>query len=480
MNNPQGFLTITQKPPKTRPPAKRIRDWKELYLKSSEKTVRAQAERCMDCGVPFCHTGCPLVNLIPEWNILVYNKNWQAAYNRLSLTNNFPEFTGTLCPAPCEPACVLGINEKPVTIKQIELAIIEKAFKAGWVRPRRPFRRNGMNVAVVGSGPAGLTVAQELNRKGYRVTVYEQAPRPGGLLRYGIPEFKMEKWRFERRLVLLEQEGIRFKANVQVGVDISARTLGRKYSAVVLAIGSTAQRDLPIPGRDLDNIYFAREYLTQQNRRLERPRRKPLRPMIGARGKRVVVIGGGDTGSDCLGTAHRQGARSVIQLQHRSAPPEHRSADNPWPEWPRTFILSSSQEEGGSREFALETKAFLGKNGAVAGLSVVRVAGKKNAEGKLVEIPGTPLTIKADLVLLALGYTGPETAGVVRELGLNLTAQGTIATNRRGMTSQPGIFATGDAVRGQSLVVWAIAEGRKTAEAVHAYLRVRPRGNGAR
>jgi glutamate synthase (NADPH) small chain len=489
MNNPKGFLEIKQEQPEKRPVATRVRDWKEIYKKSSEEKVQTQAKRCMDCGVPFCHARCPLGNLIPEWNEFVRNGNWHEAYERLVRTNNFPDFTGVLCPAPCEAACVLSINGKAVTIKQIELAIIEKAFAEGWVQPVLPSKRNGMRVAIIGSGPAGLAAAQELNKKGYTVTVFERDAQIGGLLRYGIPEFKLEKWRLDRRLDLLRKEGIIFQPDTTIGVDLSSKDLQKKFDAVVLAIGSTTPRDALIPGRDLQGIHFAMEYLTAQNRRLEEAGGS-LRMAGGtmtsystshklrAKDMHVVVIGGGDTGADCVGTAIRQGATSVTQLQHRPAPPSTRLSDNPWPEWPRILTVSSSQEEGGKMKFGIETKEFIGTNGHVTGIRVSTVTEKKDEKGKrsLIEIPGTEYIIKADLVLLAMGYTGSEKNGIVKEFNLQLTTRGTIMTDAQKMTSHKGVFAAGDAVRGQSLIVWAIAEGRNVAEGVDGFLTKKGKG----
>lgn len=460
MSNPKGFLEIERKPTKYRPVRERIKDWKEVSVKPDDKDVSEQAGRCMQCGVPFCHFSCPLGNLIPEWNSLVYENKWKEAYERLSLTNNFPEFTGLLCPALCEPSCVLGISQKPVTIKQIELAIIDKAFKEGWVKPVKPFKRTGKKVAVIGSGPAGLSAASRLNRYGHRVTIFEQDKKIGGLLRYGIPGFKMEQWRLDRRIKLLEQEEILFKPNSKAGTDISMEELEKKFDAVILATGASRPRDLEISGRNLEGIYFAMEYLKGDK-------------SITANNKNVIVIGGGDTGSDCMGTALRQKAGSVTQLQYHPALPEKRSRDNPWPLWPKVFTVSSSQEEGGKMEFSVVTNSFSGRNGKVTGICVAKGMEEKEGKGKrkVVPVPGSDYEIPADLVLLAMGFTGPDTSGLISELGLELTPRGTIQTDDHKMTNKKGIFAAGDASRGQSLIVYAIAEGRQTAKYVDEFLQ---------
>ena len=454
-----------------RPVEERLRDWHEVYLPPPTELVQSQASRCMDCGIPFCQSGCPLGNLIPEWNDLVHRDDWKQAAKRLHATNNFPEFTGKLCPAPCEAACVLNINADPVTIKQIELAIIERAFEEGWVTPRPPATRTGKRVAVIGSGPAGLAAAQQLNWAGHEVTVYERDDRIGGLLRYGIPDFKMEKTLLDRRLALMEEEGIVFQPNANIGVDLSAAQLVIEHDAVVLAIGATKPRDLPLPGRDLKGVYFAMDYLPLQNRLLAGDELDEGH-YISAEGKHVVIIGGGDTGADCLGTAHRQGAASVTQLEALPTPPETRSPDNPWPQWPRIFQLSPAHEEGGVLEFAVLTQEFLGSEGKVEALRARRATLIRDEDGRsyLTELVDTDFEIPADLVLLAIGYTGPATGDVVSDLGLNLTERGAIATDRAKMTSRPGVFAAGDAARGQSLIVTAIAEGRQAAASVDHYL----------
>jgi glutamate synthase (NADPH/NADH) small chain len=425
----------------------------------------------MDCGVPFCHQACPLGNLIPDWNDLVYRDHWQEALQRLLATNNFPEFTGKLCPAPCEGSCVLGINDDPVAIKPVELAIIERGWDEGWVVPEPPAVRTGKRVAVVGSGPAGLACAAQLNRAGHWVTVFERSDRIGGLLRYGIPEFKMEKRFLDRRLALLEKEGVVFRTNAHVGVTLPVRELLREFDAVVLACGAGQPRDLPVPGRELRGIHFAMEYLTLQNRRCEGDV-IPDDAFITARDKRVVIIGGGDTGADCLGTAHRQGARSVHQLELLPRPPDTRAPDNPWPQWPNIFRVSSAHEEGGERLYSVSTQRFLGDDrGHVRGLEAVRV--EMVREGGRVEfrpVPGSAFVLDADLVLLAMGFVGPERAGPIQELGLRLTERGTVWRDENWMTSVPGVFTCGDMQRGQSLIVWALAEGRSCARGVDRYL----------
>ncbi len=471
MGKPTGFVEFRRAKWPARPVAERIRDWKEVYLPFPEADLKIQAARCMDCGVPFCHQGCPLGNLIPDWNDLVYRDRWAEAIERLHATNNFPEFTGKLCPAPCEGSCVLGINDDPVTIKAAELAIIEHAFEHGWVAPRPPAVRTGKRVAVVGSGPAGLAAAQQLNRAGHWVTVFERADRIGGLLRYGIPEFKMEKRFLDRRLALMEKEGIAFQPNADIGVTVPVAELRREFDALVLACGAGQPRDLPVPGRELRGIHFAMEYLTLQNRRCEGDT-IPDEAFITARDKRVVIIGGGDTGADCLGTVHRQGARSVHQFELLPRPPDTRAPDNPWPQWPNIFRVSSAHEEGGERWYSVSTQRFLGDaQGRVRALEAVRV--EMVREGGRVTfrpLPGTEFTLEVDLVLLAMGFLGPERRGPIEELGLRLTERGTVWRDENWMTSVPGVFTCGDMQRGQSLIVWAIAEGRSCARGVDLYL----------
>ena len=424
----------------------------------------------MDCGIPFCHQGCPLGNLIPDWNDLVYRDRWRSAIDRLHMTNNFPEFTGKLCPAPCEGACVLGINDDPVTIKSIEASIIDRAWDEGWVTPQPPSSRTWKKVAIIGSGPAGLAAADQLNRAGHSVAVFEKSDRIGGLLRYGIPEFKMEKRFLDRRLALLAAEGVIFRAGIDVGVDVPVSRILADYDAVLLAAGAGQPRDLPVPGRDLQGVHFAMEYLTLQNRRNEGDE-IPDSAFISAAGKHVVIIGGGDTGADCLGTAHRQGALSVHQLELMPMPPETRASNNPWPEWPQVFRVSSAHEEGGERLYAVSTQQFLGENGHVRALQAVRVE-PAQADGRLqlLPVPGSEFEIKADLVLLAMGFTGPEESRLLRDLGVSRTARGNVGRDARWMTNVDKVFTAGDMQRGQSLIVWAIAEGRSAARAIDEYL----------
>ena len=471
MGKPTGFIEIRRSKPHARPIELRVRDWKEVYLAEAEADMRQQGARCMDCGIPFCHQGCPLGNLIPDWNDLVFRNRWQAANERLHATNNFPEFTGRLCPAPCEGSCVLGINDDPVTIKSIELAIVERAFEEGWIHVRPPALRTGRTVAVVGSGPAGLAAADQLNRAGHTVTVFERADRIGGLLRYGIPEFKLEKRLLDRRLALMEQEGVVFRAGVEIGTDLPASALREQFDAVVLCGGATAPRDLPIPGRDLRGIHFAVDYLTQQNRRCEGDECAEA-DIISAAGKHVVIIGGGDTGADCLGTAHRQGAASVAQFELMARPPDLRAADNPWPLWPAIFRSSAAHEEGGERVYSVSTERFLADgDGRVAALQAVR--GETVREGgriRFVPLPGSAFQVQADLVLLAMGFLGPERGSLLSQLGVRMTERGTVWRDDNWMTSERGVFTAGDMQRGQSLIVWAIADGRGAARGVDAYL----------
>ena len=466
MGNPKGFLEIGRVGFERRPVEERIQDWNEVYKEFPEDKLKAQASRCMDCGVPFCHQGCPLGNIIPDWNDLVYRGQWQEALLRLLATNNFPEFTGRLCPAPCEGSCVLGINADPVTIKNIEVMIIDRAFKEGIVRPRRPVRRTGKAVAIVGSGPAGLAAAAQLNQAGHWVTVYERDDRIGGLLRYGIPEFKMEKKILDRRLNIMLEEGVVFRTNANVGVNVSVEELRREFDAILLAGGATAPRDLQVPGRELKGVYFAMEFLPLQNKRCEGDN-IPDADFISAKDQRVVIIGGGDTGADCLGTVHRQGCRSVVQFEILPKPPGERAADNPWPNWPNIFRTSSAHEEGGGREYCVLTTKLTGRNGHVEQLHVIRV----EFEGRnMREIPGTEFTIDADLVLLAMGFLGPEKKGMLDQLGVVINERGNVATNAEKMTNIPGVFAAGDMSRGQSLIVWAIREGRQAARFIDKYL----------
>ena len=470
MGKVTGFLEFARHKPHTRPVEERVRDWREVYVPYAEPELRDQGARCMDCSIPFCHQGCPLGNLIPEWNDLVYRGRWREAIDRLLATNNFPEFTGRLCPAPCEGACVLAINSDPVTIKSVENAIIERAFDEGWVAPQPPLERTGRRVAVVGSGPAGLAAADQLNKAGHLVTVFERADRIGGLLRYGIPEFKMEKRILDRRLGVLEAEGIVFRAGADIGLNVPVEDLRRDFEAIVLAGGATAPRDLPVPGRNLGGIHFAMDYLTQQNRRCEGDAIDE--PLITAHGKRVVIIGGGDTGADCLGTAHRQGAKSVHQFELLPRPPAERLADNPWPEWPNIFRVSPANEEGGDRVYAVSTERFTGnEQGQVRTLHAGQVRRvRENGRSRFEQVPGSGFEMEVDLVLLAMGFTGPERNGLLSSLGVRLTDRGNVWRDERWMTSVPGVFTAGDMQRGQSLIVWAIAEGRSAAKGVDLYL----------
>jgi glutamate synthase (NADPH/NADH) small chain len=471
MGKPTGFLEIGRELPERRPVAERVKDWREINRELPEEKVRAQGARCMNCGIPFCHKGCPLGNIIPDWNDLVYRNRWREALDRLLATNNFPEFTGRLCPAPCEGSCVLGINADPVTIKQIELEIVEHAFREGWIVPEPPLVRTGKSVAVVGSGPCGLAAADQLNRAGHRVTVLERADRIGGLLRYGIPEFKLEKGILDRRLNLMAAEGVTFRPNAEVGVNLSVEALRSEFDAILLAAGATLPRDLTVPGRELDGIHFAMEYLPQANRRCEGDT-VPEAACISAKGKRVVIIGGGDTGADCLGTAHRQGAASVTQFELLPRPPASRTLDNPWPLWPNIFRVSTAHEEGGERDYCISTHHFSGDEGRVKRLHGVRVEFTPGPNGRptMRELPGTEFEMDVDLVFLAMGFLGPERNTMLAQLGVAITARGTVAADANKMTDIPGIFAAGDTARGQSLVVWAIAEGRQAARGMDAYL----------
>jgi glutamate synthase (NADPH) small chain len=466
-----GFLEIQRKKWPTRPVTERIHDWREVYLPFPDADLKKQAARCMDCGVPFCHQGCPLGNIIPDWNDLVYRDRWRDAIDRLHATNNFPEWTGRLCPAPCEGSCVLGINDDPVTIKAVEVSIVEHAFEAGWVAPELAAKRTGKKVAVVGSGPAGLAAAQQLARAGHAVIVFERSDRIGGLLRYGIPEFKMEKKFLDRRLRLMEKEGVVFQAGADVGGTLPVDELRREFDALVLACGAGLPRDLPVPGRELAGVHFAMEYLTLQNKRCEGDPIADDR-FITARDKHVVIIGGGDTGADCLGTVHRQGAKSVHQFELLPRPPDTRAAENPWPQWPNVFRVSSAHEEGGERVYAVSTQRLTGDaSGHVRALEAVKVDMVREG-GRLDFRPlaGTEFTLPADLVLLAMGFLGAERKGLVESLGVELTERGNVTRDANWMTSVPGVFTCGDMQRGQSLIVWAIAEGRSAARGVDRYL----------
>jgi glutamate synthase (NADPH/NADH) small chain len=466
MGKTTGFLEYSRELPERRPVIERVNDWFEIYQDFPQTKIQQQGARCMDCGVPFCHTGCPVNNHIPNWNDLVYRGRWHEAVRRLHATNNFPEFTGRICPAPCESACVLGINAPAVTIKNIEKTIIDRAFAEGWILPEPPEVETGKKVAVIGSGPAGLAAAQQLRRAGHSVTVYEKADRIGGLLRYGIPNFKLEKHLVDRRVAQMEAEGVRFVTSAHVGVTVSVEQLRSEYDAILLAGGAEQPRDLRVPGRELKGIHFAMDFLPQQNRRnanLEMHGEE-----IVATGKHVVIIGGGDTGADCLGTSHRQKANSVRQFELLPMPPQDRAAQTPWPLWPLQLRTESSHEEGGDRQWSVATTSFTGdEHGNVQQLHGVSIGPPPTFE----PIAGTEFTIEADLVLLAMGFTGPVRNGMLEQLGVGLDARGNVHTDANSMSSVSGVFAAGDMRRGQSLVVWAIAEGRKAAVGVDAYLR---------
>lgn len=473
MGKPTGFLEFTRTLPSKRPVAERVGDYREFVNRFTAQQAQEQSARCMNCGVPFCHSGCPLGNVIPEFNDAVYREQWGEAYDILSSTNNFPEFTGRICPAPCESACVLGIHQPPVTIEEIEKHIIEMAFDKGLVQARKPVLRSGKKVAVIGSGPAGLAAAAQLNQAGHLVTVFERDDKPGGLLRYGIPDFKLEKWVIDRRIALLEEEGIQFRCNAYVGENTGLNDLFREYHAIVLAIGSTIPRNLDIPGRELKGVHYAMDYLKQQNQRVSGSR--IAGPDILATGKQVVVIGGGDTGSDCVGTSNRQQAVSVTQFELMPKPPAQRTEQMPWPSYPMTLKTTSSHEEGAQRQWAIATKAFLGDaNGQLCALQVVDLNWQKGTDGKpagFEEISGSERTIPCDLALLAMGFVSPQQAGLLEALGVELDARGQARANEQTyQTNIPKVFVAGDARRGQSLVVWAISEGRECARAVDQYL----------
>ena len=466
MGDPSGFLKHTlRENPTRRPVPVRLLDWKEVYEDFSEDTLKTQASRCMDCGIPFCHSGCPLGNLIPEWNDLVYQDRWRDGIDRLHATNNFPEFTGRLCPAPCEGACVLAISQDSVTIKQVEVEIIDHAYEHGWVEPVPPATLTGRTVAVVGSGPAGLAAAQQLTRAGHAVTVFERDDRIGGLLRYGIPEFKMEKRHVDRRLAQMQAEGTVFCPGVNVGVDLSVEQLRADFDAVVLAGGATEARDLPIPGRELDGIHQAMEFLPWANRVQQGDLDEPP---ITAKGKKVIIIGGGDTGADCLGTVHRQGPASVHQFEIMARPPQTRASSTPWPTYPLMYRVSAAHEEGGERVFSVNTEEFVGDRGRVTGLRAHEV---EFADGRFQKVEGSQFELEADLVLLAMGFVGPEKPGLISELAVDLDARGNVARAKNFESSVEGVFVAGDMGRGQSLIVWAIAEGRAAAAGVDRFLQ---------
>jgi len=474
MGETTGFMKYDRQEVEKQPADMRVKHWKEFAKLPSQEILQTQGARCMECGVPFCHWACPVGNLVPEWNDLIYHGRWKEAYQRLIVTNNFPEFTGRICPAPCEDSCVLAINQPAVTIKNIELAIIEKAYQMGWVKPQPPAQRSGKKVAVIGSGPSGLACAHQLNKRGHSVTVYEKNEDLGGLLAIGIPDFKLEKQIIQRRIKLMEEEGIEFKTGANVGVDISAKYIQKEYDAVVLAGGAEQCRDLNVPGRELKGVYQAMEYLTQQNM-VNKGRRFSPDKRIDARNKHVVVLGGGDTGADCVGTANRQGARAIRQFEILGCPPKERAVDNPWPQWAKIYRPSSSHEEGVEQDYGILTKSLSGKDGILKKLHAVRLEyGRKDPQtGREVcqEVAGSAFDVDCDLLILAMGFLGPVKPGMLQELDIELGPRGNVKTDANSMTNVAGIFAAGDMRRGQSLVVWAIHEGRNTALGVHKFLQ---------
>lgn len=472
MGDPTGFKDNPRHAPPRRPVNERVGDYQEIYLQWTEDEAKTQGGRCMDCGIPFCHKGCPLGNLIPDWNDLVYKGQWDRALDALHATNNFPEFTGRICPAPCEASCTLSINTDPVTIEYIEKAISDRGWDEGWIVAQPPAVRTGKRVAVIGSGPAGMAAAQQINRAGHSVVVFERDNYIGGLLRLGIPDFKLEKYVVERRVQQMRDEGIEFRTGVYVGQDLTVDDLKRDFDAVLLCIGSTVARNLDVPGREFKGVHYAMEYLTQQNRLNAGEELGPQEERITAEGKRVIILGGGDTGADCLGTAHRQGAEIVRQFELLPEPPQQRNANNPWPQWPLVLRTSSAHEEGGVRDYNISTKSLSGADGVVEKLHAIRLKWQPDDSGRLQmrEVEGSEFEIDADLVLLAMGFLHPERVGLVESLGVELDPRGNIKTDENKMTTQPGIFAAGDASRGQSLVVWALAEGREAARGVDLYL----------
>ena len=468
MGKPTGFTEYARETPTKRPVRKRLDDYLEIYDPFPDEKLREQGARCMDCGIPFCHQGCPLGNVIPDWNDLIYRDRWREALDRLHATNNFPEFTGRLCPAPCEASCVLGISEPAVTIKQIEVGIIDRGWEQGWIAPQPPDRKTGKKVAVVGSGPAGLACSQQLARAGHDVTLFEREDRIGGLLQYGIPDFKMQKHHLRRRIEQMQAEGVVFETGVNVGKDVTADELRARFDAACLCAGATQPRDLPIPGRDLKGVHFAMEYLPLQNRRVAGDQ---VEDFISAEGKRVIIIGGGDTGADCLGTAHRQKCADVHQFEIVPRPPDERAQGNPWPQWSNIFRVSGAHEEGGEREFSISTKRFIGDDdGHVRSLETVRVEMVfENGRPSFKELPSTEKIYQADLVLLAMGFLGPESP-LPKQFGVELDGRGNVKADDNKMTSIPGVFTAGDMTRGQSLIVWAIAEGRHAAHSIDHFL----------